>query len=61
MGQAAADFKVCELGMEQTPIDLRGGVAVDLGGIRSTFQEMPLQLLHNGHTIQVNCPAGSFS
>ena len=60
-GELSADFRVCELGFEQTPIDLRGGVGARLGAVEPVFHEMALRLLNNGHTIQVNCDPGSFS
>ena len=58
-GKLSADFKVCELGLEQTPIDLTSAVRAELGGVEPAFQEMPLAILNNGHTIQVNCAPGS--
>lgn len=60
-GQLQADFRVCDLGMEQTPIDFRGAVRAEFGAIESSFREMPLNVLNNGHTIQVNCAPGSFT
>jgi len=58
-GTLSADFKVCELGTEQTPIDLAGAVRAEVGGLEPRFGEMPLTILNNGHTIQVNCAPGS--
>jgi carbonic anhydrase len=58
-GQLRPDFKVCELGFEQTPIDLTGGIKAALRGVQPQFQPMPLTVLNNGHTIQVNCGPGS--
>jgi carbonic anhydrase len=58
-GDLRPDFRVCALGMEQTPIDLKGGVRAEIGSVEPSFREMPLVVLNNGHTIQVNCPPGS--
>jgi carbonic anhydrase len=58
-GELSANFKSCSLGMEQTPIDLRGAIKAQTGPIGIGYQKMPLTILNNGHTIQVNTPAGS--
>jgi len=58
-GDLTADFKVCSLGMEQTPIDLKETVRAETGAIEPSFQPMPLTIHNNGHTIQVNCAPGS--
>lgn len=60
-GELSADFRVCELGFEQTPIDLKNAVSAQLAGIEPDFRPMPLKILNNGHTIQVNCDPGSRS
>ena len=58
-GDLSADFKVCSLGMEQTPIDLKSTIMAETGLVEASFQQMPLTILNNGHTIQVNCAPGS--
>lgn len=58
-GKLQPDFKVCELGFEQTPIDFKTAVRAGLKGVEPDFQQMPLKILNNGHTIQVNCAPGS--
>lgn len=60
-GTLEADFRVCSLGMEQSPINLSGPMKAQLAGDVPTFADMPLTILHNGHTIQVNCALGSKS
>lgn len=57
-GQLQADFRVCDLGLEQTPVDLKGAVRAEVGGVEPAFREAPLRVLNNGHTIQVNCQGG---
>lgn len=60
-GELSPEFKVCELGVEQTPIDLRPGIRSQLTGVVPNFRPMPLKILNNGHTVQVNCAPGSRS
>jgi carbonic anhydrase len=60
-GELSADFRVCSLGMEQTPIDLKRTIRAETGAVEPAFRQMPLTILNNGHTIQVNCAPGSRS
>ena len=53
-GDLSADFRACSLGLEQTPIDLKGTITAQTGLVEASFQPMPLTILNNGHTIQVN-------
>jgi carbonic anhydrase len=57
-GELSADFKTCALGTEQTPIDLRGAIKARVGAPTIGYRKMPLTILNNGHTIQVNTPPG---
>lgn len=58
-GGLSADFKVCELGVEQTPVDIKGATRAELASVTPSFNPMPLKILNNGHTIQANCAPGS--
>ena len=58
-GELSSDFKACELGVEQAPINLQSAVRAQLGAVTSSFEKMPLTIVNNGYTIQINCPAGS--
>lgn len=60
-GRLSPDFKVCELGLDHTLIDLNGGVTAGAGELEIGFKPMPLKGVNNGHTIQMNCEAGSRS
>jgi carbonic anhydrase len=60
-GDLSADFKSCAIGLEQTPIDLARAVRAETGAIEPVFAKMPLTILNNGHTIQVNCAPGGYS
>lgn len=57
-GELQPDFKVCQLGLEQTPIDLDGGVKGEAGSVALDYKPLPLRIVNNGHTIQVNADAG---
>ena len=58
-GKLSADFKTCEIGLEQTPIDLKGSVKASLSGVELDYRPMQgAKIVHNGHTIQVNAAAG---
>ncbi len=58
-GELQADFRVCQLGLEQTPINLIGGIRGDAGAVDVDYKPLPLRVLNNGHTIQVNADPGS--
>ncbi|WP_445490764.1 carbonic anhydrase [Rhodopseudomonas sp. RCAM05734] len=57
-GELQADFKVCQLGLEQTPIDLASAIRGDVGTVDYDYKPLPLHLINNGHTIQVNADPG---
>ena len=57
-GELSPDFKTCSLGVEQTPIDLRSGIRARSGTVDIRYPKIPLTILNNGHTIQVNTPPG---
>lgn len=58
-GDLQSDFKMCQLGLEQTPIDLSNGIKGDVGSVDYDYKPLPLRIVHNGHTIQVNADPGS--
>lgn len=58
-GDLTPEFKSCSLGLEQTPIDLAGAIKAEVGQLEIAFTPMPLRVVNNGHTIQVNCDPGS--
>lgn len=58
-GKLSPEFQACSMGREQTPIDLKNGIRAEPGIISYAYKRMPVRILNNGHTIQVNCPAGS--
>jgi carbonic anhydrase len=58
-GELSPAFKVCQLGLEQSPIDLATAVTAELAGLEIAYQPMKLRIINNGHTIQVNAAPGS--
>ena len=58
-GELRSDFKTCQLGLEQTPIDLGNGIKGDVGSVDYDYRPLPLRLVNNGHTIQFNADPGS--
>jgi carbonic anhydrase len=53
-GKIARDFATCELGVDQSPIDITGAVTGKPIQIAFNYKSSPLNVVNNGHTIQVN-------
>ncbi len=53
-------FRTCSIGKEQSPIDLTGAVKAELQPPAVEWRPMPLALVNNGHTVQVNAAPGNF-
>lgn len=55
-GDLAPEFVECRMGQSQSPLDLGDTLAqtAALGAIAFSWRDNPLQILNNGHTIQVN-------
>ena len=58
-GDLSTDFHTCSIGLEQTPIDLTGAIKAQTDPVDIAYQTMPLKIVNNGHTIQVNATPGS--
>jgi carbonic anhydrase len=54
------EFQACSAGTMQTPVDLRATVTGAADSVTRSYQKMPLNIVNNGHTIQVNAAPGSF-
>ncbi len=62
-GDLAPENISCKIGKNQSPIDLRDNAAVGTTGLPQldvVYQDVPLKVLNNGHTVQVNYPLGSY-
>jgi carbonic anhydrase len=53
------EFSLCGSGKEQSPIDIRGAQTTNLPAIQFDYKADSLEILNNGHTIQVNRATGS--
>lgn len=46
-------FALCDAGVEQSPIDLTAGGAEDLPDLVFNYKTVPLNIVNNGHTVQI--------
>ena len=55
-----ATNEACALGHQQSPIDIRKAQQADLPPLAFNYGRIAPSIVNNGHTIQVNVPAGQF-
>ncbi|MEW6163761.1 MAG: carbonic anhydrase family protein [Pseudomonadota bacterium] len=53
------EYATCGTGQRQSPIDIRGGIKVDLEPIRFDYRPTHFRIMDNGHTVQVEVGEGS--
>ena len=58
-GGLKPEFTLCGNGQRQSPIDIRGGLAVDLDPVKFNYQATPFAVIDNGHTVQANVAQGN--
>lgn len=58
-GQMKPEFRTCAIGQRQSPIDIRGGIQVELEPIQFDYRPTGFSVVDNGHTVQVNLPPGN--
>ncbi|MDT8403855.1 carbonic anhydrase family protein [Sulfuriflexus sp.] len=58
-GDLAAEYATCKTGKSQSPINIITAKPAQLAGLRFHYQATDLDIVNNGHTIQVNYAAGS--
>ncbi|MBT4486479.1 MAG: carbonic anhydrase family protein [Rhodospirillaceae bacterium] len=58
-GEMSAGNKVCSMGFQQSPIDLRDAIPASPGQISVLYKPTTLRVVNNGHTIQCNTDPGS--
>ncbi|MFZ4816235.1 MAG: carbonic anhydrase [Phototrophicaceae bacterium] len=58
-GTLSEDFALCGAGKTQSPINVVTTVPVDIADIAFDYSSSALNILNNGHTVQVNYDAGS--
>jgi len=58
-GRMRPEYSRCATGQRQSPIDIRGGISVDLEPIKFDYRTSSFSVIDNGHTVQVNVEPGS--
>jgi carbonic anhydrase len=58
-GGLKPEFSLCGNGQRQSPIDIRGGLSVDLEPVRFDYQSSRFSVIDNGHTVQANMAPGN--
>jgi carbonic anhydrase len=58
-GKLDSAFATCSIGHTQSPIDIKGAKPSDLPALKFDYNAVPLNIVDNGHTIQVNYAPGS--
>lgn len=53
------EYAQCAKGSRQSPIDIQGGIRVQLEPVAFDYKAGAFQVVDNGHTVQVNVAAGS--
>lgn len=51
--------KLCGTGKRQSPIDIRGGIRVDLEPVKFDYRPTQFRITDNGHTVQVDVAEGN--
>ncbi|MBL4613841.1 MAG: carbonic anhydrase family protein [Magnetovibrio sp.] len=59
-GDLSPDFKVCGSGKMQSPVDLSDANATSGVEVSLDYRPVGLEILNNGHTVQMNVENGSF-
>jgi carbonic anhydrase len=57
--ELSPENRLCALGLRQSPIDIRDGIAVELEAIAFDYRPSGFSVLDNGHTVQVNLAPGN--
>lgn len=58
-GSLSGEFETCDTGTEQSPVDISDPTPEAEGELIFEYVPAPLEIVNNGHTIQVNYEAGS--
>lgn len=59
-GDLSDSYELCKTGKNQSPIDIKKGSIANLDNIEFHYQEFPLTVVNNGHTVQVNTGPGAY-
>ena len=55
------DFHLCEQGKAQSPIDIKEALQVHPRPLKLSYQLPPVNVINNGHSVQVNVQQGDFA
>jgi carbonic anhydrase len=58
-GSLGSAYAVCSTGHLQSPIDIKGAKKTDLPALKMNYNSVPLNIIDNGHSVQINYPGGS--
>jgi carbonic anhydrase len=58
-GKLTPNYALCANGLNQSPINITNTITADTSNIIFNYQPTPLNIINNGHTIQVNYDKGS--
>jgi carbonic anhydrase len=58
-GELKPQYALCGTGQRQSPIDIRGGIKVDLSPIKFDYKPSGFSVIDNGHTVQANVGSGN--
>lgn len=54
------EFALCSIGEAQSPIDIATATSGPPARIAFNYHPVPLELVNNGRTVQLNCPSGGW-
>jgi len=58
-GDLGSAYAACSAGHAQSPINIQDARKSDLPALKMNYASVPLNIVDNGHTVQINYPAGS--
>jgi len=58
-GKLDSNYAACSIGHTQSPIDIKDAKKTDLPALKFDYHSVALNIIDNGHTIQVNYATGS--
>ena len=59
-GELDPDFKACNFGKAQSPIDIKSSVSSNFASLKLNYRDTPLKIINNDRTIRVDYQPGSY-